>query len=317
MTAVAAADGAAADCVLVALPEGRAAELPALLERATASARRRAYVALLGPRGAPATPATLGALARCLAPAARAAPTLDIVPLLPLLGHDAAALAALLGVERLLAPGGDAGAAGALAALNAARAARGAPPLPVEEVVERDAGARPAAPPPAGARILGAWPGGALAFPVVAVGGTFDRLHAGHRLLLAVTAAVATRAVFCGVTADKLLAGKRGRARLEPYAAREAAALDYMRRVNPALTVTGGPLADPAVPPLCATERDFDAIVVSEETVAGAEAINAARAGLGFPPLVVVVVPLLAADGGKLSSTDLRGGEAGGGDGGA
>jgi hypothetical protein len=32
------------------------------------------------------------------------------------------------------------------------------------------------------------------------VGGTFDRLHAGHRLLLAATALVATHSIFVGVT---------------------------------------------------------------------------------------------------------------------
>jgi pantetheine-phosphate adenylyltransferase len=34
----------------------------------------------------------------------------------------------------------------------------------------------------------------------VAVGGTFDRLHCGHELLLAVTALVARKTVYVGVT---------------------------------------------------------------------------------------------------------------------
>jgi phosphopantetheine adenylyltransferase len=61
-------------------------------------------------------------------------------------------------------------------------------------------------------------------------------------------------------------------------------------------------------PPPAATDPGFEAIVVSEETIPGAEAINATRAQLGFQPLVIVVVGLIAPQPGaeKLSSTELR-----------
>ena len=39
-----------------------------------------------------------------------------------------------------------------------------------------------------------------LSFSHVAVGGTFDRLHVGHRLLLAATALICTEKVYIGVT---------------------------------------------------------------------------------------------------------------------
>jgi hypothetical protein len=39
-----------------------------------------------------------------------------------------------------------------------------------------------------------------LSFEVVALGGTFDRLHAGHRLLLAAAALVTTQMLYVGVT---------------------------------------------------------------------------------------------------------------------
>ncbi len=41
---------------------------------------------------------------------------------------------------------------------------------------------------------------GPLLFSNTAVGGTFDRLHAGHRILLAATALVTTTMAFIGVT---------------------------------------------------------------------------------------------------------------------
>lgn len=144
-------------------------------------------------------------------------------------------------------------------------------------------------------------------FDTVAAGGTFDRFHAGHRLLLGATAIVAQRAVFVGISTDKLLQNKNLRENLQSYAHRERSAVSFMETVNPSLQVTPGPLTDPMVPPLCATEEGFDAIVVSEETVGGAHEINRVRRGLGYRPLVIVVVGLLHHDSSiKLSSSDLR-----------
>ena len=164
------------------------------------------------------------------------------------------------------------------------------------------------------ARIIGAHDG-PLLFRRVAVGGTFDRLHAGHRLLLAATALVTTDRVFVGITDDKLLWNKKNRDLLESYDVRARNATDYIQRVNPKVEVMAGPLTDPKTPPIAATEADFDAIVVSEETIHGAEEINFVRRSLGFAPLVIVVVGLIsaAASGPKLSSTDLRAAASGGG----
>lgn len=145
-------------------------------------------------------------------------------------------------------------------------------------------------------------------YNTVAVGGTFDRFHAGHRLLLSVTAMVAKKAVFVGISSDKLLQNKNLKEKLECYQDRERSAVSFMQIVNPALEVTPGPLTDPLIPPLCATEEDFDAIVVSEETLGGAREINRTRHDLGFQPLDIVVVGLLYHKDSciKLSSSDLR-----------
>ncbi len=115
----------------------------------------------------------------------------------------------------------------------------------------------------------------------------------------------------CSPAAEKLLQGKRHRELLEPYSLREEAAVSYMQAVNPGAEVVAGPLTDPNEPPRAATEARFDAIVVSEETIEGAHWINRVREGLGFKPLVVVVVGLLPSkDAPKLSSTELRDKEA-------
>jgi hypothetical protein len=96
-----------------------------------------------------------------------------------------------------------------------------------------------------------------VAFNTVAVGGTFDRLHAGHRLLLGATALVSTQRVFIGVTSDKLLQNKVCKEKLQAYHTRVAAAVAFTKSVRGSLDVSAGPLTDPALPPLCATEEAF------------------------------------------------------------
>ncbi|KAG2492810.1 hypothetical protein HYH03_008970 [Edaphochlamys debaryana] len=136
-------------------------------------------------------------------------------------------------------------------------------------------------------------PARALRFRRVAVGGTFDRLHAGHELLLAATALVSEGFVFVGITADALLANKSHRELLQPYDVRKDAALSYLQAVRPDLQVSAGPLSDPKEPTAAETDPDMEALVVSVETLAGATAINAGRKARGFRPLTVVTVPVI------------------------
>ena len=162
-------------------------------------------------------------------------------------------------------------------------------------------------------------------FDQVAVGGTFDRLHAGHRLLLAASALAAEQRLFIGVTGDKLLSKKKHAELLQPFSERSGAAVAYARKVRPEadLRVDVGSLLDPKEPTGAETEEGMQALVVSKETVSGGEAINAGRARRGFRPLALLVVGLVGSDGGggrggneeeeveaKISSTDLRAAEA-------
>lgn len=74
------------------------------------------------------------------------------------------------------------------------------------------------------------------------------------------------------------------------------------RTLNPQLQIRIEEITDPFGPP--AVEEAFDAIVVSSETVAGAEKINQLRAQKGFRPLAVAVTRRMAVA--TLSSTYLR-----------
>ncbi|KAG2443400.1 hypothetical protein HXX76_001758 [Chlamydomonas incerta] len=160
-------------------------------------------------------------------------------------------------------------------------------------------------------------PAAPLQFSRVAVGGTFDRLHAGHELLLAATALVAERFVFVGITADALLAGKSHRELLQPYDTRAAEALSYLTAVRPGLAVEAGPLSDPKAPTLAELDPAMQALVVSVETLPGARAINAGRAARGFAPLAIITVPVIGVRQRGGGGGGAGGGAGGGGGGGA
>jgi len=157
-------------------------------------------------------------------------------------------------------------------------------------------------------------PGARPPYSRVAVGGTFDRLHAGHRLLLATAALAARDSLFIGVTGGALVAGKQGRAPLQDYEARAGAAAAFARSVKPGggLSVETAPLLDPAEPTAAETEGGVGALVVSRETVPGGLAIVAGRAARALPPLDLIIVGWVGGGrgggpgGGKVSSTALR-----------
>lgn len=149
------------------------------------------------------------------------------------------------------------------------------------------------------------------AVDVMCVGGTFDRLHAGHRHMLALCVLLARAAVHVGVTAAALLRAKAHRALIQDYAVRRAALLRTLWLMHPRLAYRFEPLTDPAGP--AQRLARIQAIVVSAETVRGAALINARRAARAMAPLRVFVVGFippptgLAADAlGKLSSSSLR-----------
>lgn len=119
----------------------------------------------------------------------------------------------------------------------------------------------------------------------VCLGGTFEPLHAGHEALLRAAAADADE-VFVGITDGKL--AQRDRRAVSPWQQRAAKVEAFLRKdgykgklVTRALTEPHGP----------AVTGDYDAIAASPETVAGAEAINAARIAKGRPPLQLIRVP--------------------------
>ncbi len=135
----------------------------------------------------------------------------------------------------------------------------------------------------------------------VAVGGTFDKFHDGHKKLLS-TAFELGNQIEIGVTSDEF-GGLKGD--IDSCEERmDNLKLFFKDKSN--FNVV--PLEDPFGTTIY--EADFDAIVVSEETEPNAVKINEIRISKDMNPLDIVIVSfVLAEDGNPISSTRIRRGE--------
>ena len=139
----------------------------------------------------------------------------------------------------------------------------------------------------------------------VAVGGTFDPLHDGHKALLSRSYELGRNGrVVVGLTSNDL-ASKRIH-EVADYRVRERELRRYISDrfgVSPEITT----LHDPYGTTLA---EHFDHIVVSPETHPIAVKINKLRAERGMPQIEIVLVPyVLAEDGMPISSTRIKNGE--------
>jgi pantetheine-phosphate adenylyltransferase len=89
---------------------------------------------------------------------------------------------------------------------------------------------------------------------------------------------------------------------IEDSAARVQTVAEFLTAIKPSLQHRVTVINDPFGPP--AVEPNYNAIVVSSETIAGAKKINTLRQAAGFEPLTIVVTRRTEAS--SLCSSALR-----------
>lgn len=192
-------------------------------------------------------------------------------------------------------------------------------------------------PPPGASSLQGDWKGHSS----VAVGGAFDHLHAGHKLLLTMTALLLDlneksppyeKSLTVGITGDELLKKKQYNDQLQDWHERQAVVQDFLQGIlqmslptltskssqsmsssdtgartvrqefEPGLVVNYVELFDAFGPTI--TDESISALVISGETRSGGQAVNDKREAKGWSLLEVFEVDVLNAETGDDSASN-------------
>ena len=144
-------------------------------------------------------------------------------------------------------------------------------------------------------------------YEYIALGGTFDHLHAGHKVLLTVSTLFSNDRLKIGVTSDKMASKKQYTEYLESLEDRQDAVLRFVQKIRPNLRYVidtindswGGTHLTP----------HLKALVVTSETLSAGKMINDLRLENGLLPVQIICSDLIKTHGNrdeKISSTMIR-----------
>lgn len=144
-------------------------------------------------------------------------------------------------------------------------------------------------------------------FHEVAVGGTFDSLHRGHRILLRTAFRVGDK-VLIGLSRNGFVEKLRKGHPVDRYPKRKRELLAFLKKEGVLNRSKIVPLDDPYGPAI--SNSSIRALVVSRLTKGMADKINKIRRRRGLKPLPIVSIGMVVAeDFDLISSTRIRAGE--------
>ncbi|XP_055315780.1 bifunctional coenzyme A synthase [Sitodiplosis mosellana] len=125
----------------------------------------------------------------------------------------------------------------------------------------------------------------------VVLGGTFDRLHVGHKMLLTEAVLRAKKRVVVGVTDADMIKTKLLRELILPVETRIRDVRNFLQAIDNTLTYEVVPIEDPFGP--TKTDPNLDIIIVSAETFRGGEKVNELRKAANLRELQIHCIDLI------------------------
>ncbi|KAI7904669.1 uncharacterized protein BX663DRAFT_503134 [Cokeromyces recurvatus] len=144
-------------------------------------------------------------------------------------------------------------------------------------------------------------------FQRIAVGGTFDHIHAGHKILLTMTAILAKQSMVVGVTDDCMLLKKKHKELIASTTERiqhVKTYLELVKRSTDDFKYEVVPIKDPFGPTV--TDPTIDALVVSKETLKGGDLVNNERDMRGYPPLELRIIDVISSENASIGEQDMN-----------
>ncbi|XP_044760646.1 bifunctional coenzyme A synthase [Coccinella septempunctata] len=123
------------------------------------------------------------------------------------------------------------------------------------------------------------------------IGGTFDRMHSAHKLLLSELALRSDSKMTIGITDDEMIKGKILSELIENLHTRVDNVRSFMTDICPEVPCDIVPISDPFGPSI--VDPTMDMLVVSRETLRGGQKVNEVRASRNLSQLYVHPVELL------------------------
>jgi phosphopantetheine adenylyltransferase/dephospho-CoA kinase len=150
-----------------------------------------------------------------------------------------------------------------------------------------------------------------LQYDHTCLGGTFDELHNGHKVLLNEALVRTKNCLVVGVTDDSMLRTKLLSELIAPVKQRIETLSRYLCDVNDRITYDIRPIHDPFGPSI--ELPHLQCLIVSDETLNGGKSVNRRREERGMAPLDLFVTKLLSeqcrqvsVEEDKVSSSSLR-----------